>query len=59
MAAQNYSKTVKISVIREAVALLLAETYPQLKRRAKQVGAMIFFLDEGSTAGADRVNYEG
>ena len=30
----------------QAVALWLAETYPQLKRRAKQVGAMIFFLDE-------------
>lgn len=29
-----------------AVALWLAETYPQLKRRAKQAGAMIFFLDE-------------
>jgi transposase len=30
----------------QAVALWLAETYPQLKRRAKQEGAMIFFLDE-------------
>ena len=30
----------------QAVALWLAETYPQLKRRAKQAGAMIFFLDE-------------
>jgi hypothetical protein len=30
----------------QAVALWLAETYPQLKRRAKREGAMIFFLDE-------------
>ena len=30
----------------QAVALWLAETYPQLKRRAKQARAMIFFLDE-------------
>ena len=30
----------------KAVALWLAETYPQLKRRAKQEVAMIFFLDE-------------
>ncbi len=30
----------------QAVALWLAETYPQLKRRARQAGGMIFFLDE-------------
>ncbi len=30
----------------QAVALWLAETYPQLKRRAHAEGAMIFFLDE-------------
>jgi transposase len=30
----------------QAVALWLAETYPQLKKRARREGAMIFFLDE-------------
>ena len=30
----------------QAVALWLAQTYPQFKRRSKQAGAMIFFLDE-------------
>jgi len=30
----------------QAVAQWLAATYPQLKRRAKREGAMIFFLDE-------------
>ena len=30
----------------QAVALWEEETYPQLKRRAKRLGAMIFFLDE-------------
>ena len=30
----------------QAVALWEQETYPQLKRRAKRLGAMIFFLDE-------------
>jgi len=30
----------------QAVAMWLTETYPQLKRRAKKAGAMIFFLDE-------------
>ena len=30
----------------QAVALWLTETYPKLKRRAKQLGATIFFLDE-------------
>ncbi len=29
-----------------AVALWVAETYPQLKKRAKRLGAKIFFLDE-------------
>ena len=30
----------------EAVALLVKETYPKLKKRAKRLGAKIFFLDE-------------
>lgn len=30
----------------KAVELWLAETYPKLKRRAKRLGALIFFLDE-------------
>lgn len=30
----------------EAVDLWLKETYPKLKKRAKRLGAMIFFLDE-------------
>jgi transposase len=30
----------------KAVALWLKETYPQLKRRARRLGAKIFFLDE-------------
>ena len=31
---------------RQAVKLWLAETYPKLKKRAKKLGAKIFFLDE-------------
>jgi hypothetical protein len=30
----------------KAVQLWLDQTYPQLKKRAKKLGAMIFFLDK-------------